>query len=326
METILALLAIAGGSAFLYYGAEYLVKGAVMLARRIGISTVVIGLTFVAFGTSAPEMVISVTSAIQGQADISLGNVIGSNICNVVLILGLCALITPMSCAPGIIRFDMPFMLFASVLFTAVYQLCGGCLPRWSGVLFFTLLVCYLIRSIRQGRKDSQGTEIPEEARQEITGLPAKYPLLFSLLFGALGLIGLVAGAKLFVSGSVSIARMLHVSEAVIALTLVAVGTSLPELATSLVAAWKKENDIAIGNVVGSNIFNILAILGVTPIVSQVHGVGISCIDFAMMLFTSFSLMLILLIGKGKVGRAAGSFLFGTYILYVIWLIRTSGY
>ncbi len=317
MEILLSVLKLAAGIVLLYYGAEYLVRGSVMLARKSGISTLVIGLTFVAFGTSAPELVVSVASALRGQPDISLGNVIGSNICNIALILGLCAVISPMACAKELLKFDVLVMLRATLLFTGVYYLCGG-LNRISGILFLICLILYVIRSIFAGRRDARKEELSAEPEKK------KYILFFAILFCIGGLAGLVFGADLFVDGSVTLARMFHIPEAVIGLTLVAVGTSLPELATSLVAACRHENDIAIGNVVGSNIFNILAILGIAPIIKPIAGNSISPVDFGVMLFVSFALAGILWIGKAKISRKSGIFLFAVYLLYLAWLIRIS--
>ena len=252
MEIFIAVIQILAGSVLLYFGADYLVRGAVMLSKKAGLSSLVIGLTEVAFGTSMPEMVISLNAAVNDKPDISLGNIVGSNICNIGLILGLSALIRPLTGDRSLLKLDIPFLCVISLLLAGVCIFTGG-IERIIGILFLLLLALYLFYCIKNGKNDPE--DLPDEVKEEAKGIVAKH---------------------LLVKGAVTTARMLHVSEAVIGLTLIALGTSLPELATSLVAAIKGESGIAAGNVIGSNIFNILAIMGVTPLVMPVNLSGIA--------------------------------------------------
>lgn len=305
---------IALGVAGLYFGAEFLVRGGANLASKLGLSSLIIGLTLVAYGTSAPELVVSLDSALSGQMDISVGNVVGSNICNIALILGLSSVICPLPVNGGLLRRDVPVMLIVSVLFSAVY-ICFRGIPRWCGAVFCIGIVIYTVMGIRAsmgGTAEKDGEEKPSK----------QMGVLASILFAFAGLGILVAGSKAFVHGSVEIAKLLKVSEAVIGLTLVAVGTSLPELATSVVAAIRKECDIAIGNIVGSNIFNILFIMGSVGVISPFSGgeSGISAVDLAMMIGTAFMLLPMMMTSK-RISRGEGALLLSVYIAYTAWLI-----
>ena len=319
MSIVYALFLLVAGSVLLYYGAEYLVRGAVMLSKKAGISPLVIGLTVVAFGTSMPEMVVSTSAACTGNPDIALGNIVGSNICNIGLILGLSALIKPLTTDRSLIKFDVPFLCLASLVLAGIWYFTGG-VNRITGLVFFAGLIFYIVRSVKVGKQNPESdNDIPDEVKETPKGIVAKYPLTFAIVFCIGGLIALILGGNFFVDGAVRIARMLHVSEAVIGLTLIALGTSLPELATSIVAAIKGESDIAIGNVVGSNIFNILAIMGVTPLIKPFISNDITKIDMAVMLAFVFALVPIMLIGK-KTGRIKGFLLVLGYALYIAWL------
>lgn len=316
MEIFIAIIQILAGTVLLYFGADYLVRGAVMLSKKAGLSSLVIGLTVVAFGTSMPEMVISLNAAVNDKPDISLGNIVGSNICNIGLIMGLSALIRPLTGDRSLLKLDIPFLCVISLLLAGVCIFTGG-IERIIGILFLLLLALYLFYCIKNGKNDPE--DLPDEVKEEAKGIVAKHLLLFAILFVGCGLGALVFGADLFVKGAVTTARMLHVSEAVIGLTLIALGTSLPELATSLVAAIKGESGIAAGNVIGSNIFNILAIMGVTPLVMPVHAQGIDGLDLGIMLAFTFALIPILLIGP-RIGRIKGGVLLLGYIAYMIYL------
>ena len=266
------------GVALLYYGADFLVRGGVSLALKARVSRLVIGLTLAAFATSSPELVVSIDSALRGSADISLGNVVGSNICNVALILGLCALLRPMPFHANLKRFDLPVMMFAMLALTGFYFLSPG-INRWEGAFFFLCILTYTILNViiskkQEAKKAADGkteTEIDPEVAESM-----EKPLGVSLALLAVvgGIVMLVLGAKSFLSAAVAFANAAGISEAVTGLTIVAVGTSLPELATSFVAALKGENDIAIGNIVGSNIFNVFCILGIVPMISPLMGCG----------------------------------------------------
>lgn len=304
-----AILGVAG----LYYGAEFLVKGGVSIARRAGVSPLIIGLTLVAFATSAPELVVSVSAALDGSSDISLGNVVGSNICNIALILGICAWITPMKVQRQILRLDAWVMLGSAVLL-AVFYLCSNGINRIQALVFLLGMIGYVVWSVASSRKEN----IAEEPQKEEKLLPVWKSVLLIVLALAL----LVGGAKAFLASAVFFAVKLGLSEAVIGLTIVAVGTSLPELATSVVAAVRGEDDIAIGNVVGSNIFNILGILGVTPLIAPLKNAALDPVDMGAMVL--FSLLLVPMMRTGwKISRKEGIVLLGGYAAYAAYLLCT---
>jgi len=310
------------GVAALYYGAEFLVRGGVSIARKFHISPLIIGLTLVAFATSAPELVVSVNAAITGNPDISLGNVVGSNICNIALILGLCAAISPLKADRQLFRVDVPVMLLAAVLLVVFYLATHG-IGRIFSAVFLAVFFAYMAWNVRQARRnEKQDPEALREAEEAVAESGGKKGLHWfaAVLLVAIGLGLLVGGAKLFLIGSIFFARLLNVSDAVIGLTVVAVGTSLPELATSIVAAVRGENDIAIGNVVGSNIFNILFILGVAPLIAPLENATLSIVDMGMMLFCSAILLPFLRTGW-RLSRPEGVFLLATYVGYTAWLI-----
>jgi len=314
----LASIYLLAGLALLYFGAEGLVRGSASLALRLGLSPLVVGLTVVAFGTSSPELMVSLRAALAGQGDISVGNVVGSNICNVGLILGLCALITPIATNSQIVHLDIPIMLGITAL--ALALMADGHLGRTEGVIFVAILVAYLVFSIRLARRqpaDTLGAEFGEEVKISKRGLAV------DILMVVGGLVLLVFGARFLVDGAVIIARTFGWTEALIGLTIVAIGTSLPELATSLLAAVKKESDIAVGNIVGSNIFNLVGILGVTAVVHPLQATGISAADLAVM--AGFSLLLWpMAYYQQRITRPEGAFLLAGYLAYVFWLVRSA--
>ena len=314
------------GVALLYYGAEFLVRGGVSLAQKARVSRLVIGLTLAAFATSSPELVVSIDSALRGSPDISLGNVVGSNICNVALILGLCAILHPMPFHENLKRFDLPVMLFSVVALTAFYFLNHG-INRWEGGFFFLCILTYLTLSVviskkqearkaASGAADADSAIDPEiaESMEKSLGVP------LAILAVAGGVVMLVLGAKSFLYSAVAFAKAFGISDAVTGLTIVAVGTSLPELATSFVAALKGENDIAIGNIVGSNIFNVFCILGIVPLISPLAGQSIRGSDFAVMLGVCAALFLFGVFGK-RLNRVQGAILLLTYIAYTAYLV-----
>jgi len=314
------------GVALLYYGAEFLVRGGVSLALKAHISRLVIGLTLAAFATSSPELVVSIVSALHKSADISLGNVIGSNVCNVALILGLCALLRPMPFHANLKRFDLPVMMFAMLSLTGAYYLSHG-INRWEGLFFFLCILAYtslnVIMSKKQEAKkaaDGKGeTNVDPEVAES---MEKPLGMSFALLAVAGGVVMLVAGAEAFRISAVAFAKAAGISDAVTGLTIVAVGTSLPELATSFVAALKGENDIAIGNIVGSNIFNVFCILGIVPLISPLKGENIASSDFAVMLGTSGALFLFGVFGK-RLNRVQGALLLLAYIAYTVYLVAS---
>lgn len=322
MDIVLNILYIALGSAGLYFGAEFLVKGGVSLARRAGVTPLVIGLTLVAFATSAPELVVSVSAALSGNVDISLGNVVGSNICNIALILGLSACIRTLPVQKQLLKFDAPVMVGATLLLTLFYFLSNG-VNRWEGILFFILLLSYVSYNVYAAKKQnsqelsSDNTVSQEKGEEEEEKVLKLFPALLLTLAGLLLLAG---GAELFLVGAKYIAKLFRLSDAVIGLTIVAVGTSLPELATSLVAAAKGETDIAIGNVIGSNIFNILCILGIGPMICPMTGSKLDMVDLGAVLFCTIILLPMMRI-KWKITRGEGAFLVLFYLAYMGYLL-----
>lgn len=321
-----SFLTIAGGVvgiALLYYGAEYLIKGGVSIALKMQVSTLVIGLTLVAFGTSMPEFVVSADAAIKGAqgvagaGDISIGNVVGSNICNIALILGLCAVIRPLPVNKQFLKNEVWWMLGSAILLAVFHYFFQG-LSRWAGAIFLLGIIAFTCLSYRSGRKLEMQKSKEEKAAEIQENAGKILPVGVSLVLVIGGLLALVGGGKLFVNSAVLIAQLMGISEAVIGLTIVAVGTSMPELATSVVAAIKGENDIAIANVVGSNIFNILAILGVAPLIAPIKSAGISMTDMYIML--GVSILLIAFMKPLKINRWMGSIFLVIYTAYTVWL------
>jgi len=308
-----AIFLIIIGVALLYFGAEWLIRGATGIGRQLGMESLLIGLTIVAFGTSAPELVVSIAAALRGSGDIALGNVIGSNICNIGLILAVAALIRPVSVQRQLVKFDMPLVVVLSVIL--LIFMWNGVLARWQAGLFAVGLVSYILLSIRLAKKS--GAAVEGELEEALANAPAKPWLAIVLV--VVGIVVLVGGASLFVDGAVRLATMLNVSEAVIGLTVVAIGTSLPELATSVVAALKKESDIAVGNVVGSNIFNILCILGISGLVTPLRATDVGPSDFGVMI--AFAVVFWVFSAMGfRIGRAKGGVLLAAYAGYLIWI------
>ena len=312
------------GVALLYFGAEYLIRGGVAIAKKLGVSPLLIGLTLVAFGTSAPELVVSIQAALSDSGDIAVGNVVGSNIFNILviaLILGLCAVLKPVVTNTKLFKLDMPLLLGASVLFSIFYFLDGRGLNFWQGAVMFSILIVYLVWSFYQDKK-SGGGELSAAAEEE--GGDGNTPVWLALIMVIGGLAGLVFGARCFVSSAIYFAQAMGVSQAVIGLTIVALGTSLPELATSVVAVIKGERDIAVGNVVGSNIFNILVIMGIAPMVNDLHAPNVNMIDLCVML--ALVPMLWVMMATGKIlSRIEGGILLLIYCGYTVWLFINGG-
>ena len=311
----LTLLQMLGGLAILVVGAEILVRGSVGTALRFGLTPLLIGLTIVAFGTSAPELVVSIQAAYNGSDDIALGNIIGSNISNIALILGIAALIQPLKVQASIIRKDVPILLGVSMLM-ALFLL-DGTISQLEGFIFFVGVIVFTVASIRMAKLET-AAEVKSEFEDVI---PKKqYPLWLNVVMIAAGLGFLILGAKWLVDGAIQIATSIGMSQAVVGLTIVAVGTSLPELATSVMAAFKKEGDIAIGNVVGSNIFNILCILGITAMILPVSQGGITTVDILLMLGLTLFLLPVLRSGY-IVSRIEGGVLLTIYVVYTAYLV-----
>ncbi len=315
------------GVAALYGGAEALVRGSARLARAMGVSAVVVGLTVVAFGTSAPELVVSVLAAVRHQPGVAIGNIVGSNIANIGLILGVSALARPMRVQMRLIRFEIPLMIGASVLLP-VLAIDGG-LGRVDGGVLLLCFAGYLLLMLRAARRESVGAADASptlvDAARSADGdrpSPRRRAVDAVLVVGGIGV--LVLGANLMVSSAVYLARALGISEVVIGLTIVAVGTSLPELATSLVAALRGESDIAVGNIVGSNIFNVLSILGIASLVRPVV-VQSSLFRFELPAMVILALLLPIL-GRARLrlGRIQGAVLLLLYVA-IMWQVVLRG-
>jgi cation:H+ antiporter len=308
---VLADLAlVAAGIVLLYYGGEHLVSGATQLARALGLSALVIGLTVVAFGTSAPELAASVMAAVFRDApEIAMANVVGSNIANIGLILGVAAIIAPLEATAPFLRREVPLMILVSALLIPLVA--EGLLVRWVGALLVALLAAYLWLLFRIG------AEVPLE-RNEADG-PRPAPLSGSLR-ALLGIALLALGARILVDGAISAATDFGVSQRIIGLTLVAIGTSLPELATVIVAAMKREGDLVLGNLVGSNIFNILGILGITLLIRPFDIVFAEVwVDLVVM--TAFAVAIWpLLLFRMRIGTKRGVTLLLAYLAYLLWL------
>lgn len=287
-------------------GADWLTDGAVNIASRFGVSQMVIGLTIVAMGTSMPELCVSMVSALKGTPDLAVGNVVGSNTLNTLLIVGCSALVTPIMVKRSSVRRDIPFAVLASLLML-IFCLDGG-IDRLDAALLFILFAVFMFVTVKYGK--NEGTEAKTTAA----------PLGKAALLLVVGLVCLILGSNLFVDNASFIASTLGVSDAVIGLTIVAGGTSLPELATSMVSAKKGNSDIAIGNVIGSNVFNILMIIGVTGLVKPMHIKGITSLDLIVML-ASMLLLWFFCRTTYKVKRWEGAVLAISYIAYLAWLI-----
>ena len=301
------------GIVLLYFGGEFLVRNSSQLAQSLGITPMVIGLTVVAFGTSSPELAASLTAALQGSPEIALGNVIGSNTANIALILALTATIYPLRTEANFLRREVPIMIGTSALL--LLMLVDGNLRGFEGVILLVLLGVYLWILFRGNEKP----EVQDEFRKEYAQVEARSSWV-AVLGALLGLGLLVGGAQLLVTGATSLARGFGVPELIIGLTLVAVGTSLPELATSIIAALKREPDIALGNIVGSNIFNILAILGVTTL-AQPIAVPYDTVVLDLVVMLGFSILLLPFLVTGlRLGRREGTVFLVLYLVYVAYL------
>ena len=323
--TLMTFVYLIAGLVLLVAGAEVLVRGAAKLAAQFGISPLVIGLTVVAFGTSAPETAVSVQAALNGSGDIAIGNVLGSNIANVLLILGMTALVAPLVVSRQLIRLDVPIMIGASlVTFGLAWD---GELSRIDGALLFTAVVIYTLFLIIGSRRE-KAAEVDDEFAKEF-GLdePAKpHAGLINAGLVIAGLVLLVVGSNFLVEGAVALARALGLSELVIGLTVIAIGTSLPELATSIMAAFRGERDIAVGNIVGSNLFNLLCVLGLASLVSP-QAISVSpnalAFDFPVMIAVAVACLPIFFAGY-SINRWEGALFVAYYVAYTLYLVLTS--
>ena len=302
-------LQIIGGFLLLLGGAEIMVRGAVALARRFGISALVIGMTVVALGTSAPELLVSLNAALSGAPGLAVGNVVGSNIANILLILGAAGLVTPIACAAAGLRRDGAILLAGTLIFSALSF--RGVVDVWSGAVLLIAFSYFLWNSYKGAAAGGTAGEAGD------SGMPPANLLVAVLMFLA-GLAALLAGSELVVRGGVAAARLFGVSDAVIGLTVVALGTSLPELAASVVAAYRGHTDVALGNVVGSNLFNVLGVIGVVAVVTPVT-VEARVVDFDIWIMIGATLLLLpfMMGGLRQIGRAPALAFLIMYIAYI---------
>lgn len=328
------------GLVLLVKGADWLVDGSAGIARKLKISALVIGLTVVAFGTSAPELAVSVTSAIKHSTDIAIGNVVGSNIANILLILGLSALMHKLTLQKSSLVLDFPVLILASLLLIG-FGLWGGTLVWWEGVIFLVVFAVYLAVLIMQAKREQKKlrdsiseyteeetaeNEEPKQSLGEPKGGVAGWISVrrgktwFLILLFVVGLAMVVGGSTLLVNAAKYIAARAGVSERIIGLTVVAIGTSLPELVTSVLAAIKGESDIAVGNVVGSNIFNIFVVAGAASLFYPLAFTRANFIDAAVALGSALLLFAIVLIGKRKIGRIGGALMLACFVAYYVYL------
>ena len=322
----MVFLLFVAGLVLLIIGADAIVRGTSHLASAFGISPLVIGLTVVAFGTSSPEFAVSIKAAVSNQASIAVGNIIGSNIFNVLFILGLSALVIPLTVSQQLVRFDVPLMILLSVLVLILGW--DNKFSRTDGLLLFTGLIIYIWYLIYQSRKES--TEVKEEYAREFgieSHIAAKNPVRnIVLVIGGFAL--LIYGSRWLVDSAVSIAQDLGLSELIIGLTIIAAGTSLPEFVTSVIASIKGERDIAVGNVVGSNIFNIMGVLGLSSLIAPA-GIDVSGevirFDIPIMIAVAFACLPIFFT-DGMISRWEGGLLFGYYLAYTMYLILASAH
>ncbi|HLW30160.1 MAG TPA: calcium/sodium antiporter [Brumimicrobium sp.] len=303
------------GLILLIAGGEFLVKGAVGISVKAKLSRLVIGMTVVSFGTSTPELLVSLQSASEGLPEIAIGNVVGSNIANLALVLGVTVLIFPMPVARNTIRYDWPMMMLASILFYVfAFDLN---IQRWEGLILFLLLLAFITFIIMKSRKSES---LAVEEIPGIEDLTAKISIWKNLMYLLIGLVGLYFGSTWLILGAKSLALEVGLSNHVIGITIVAFGTSVPELATSVVAAYKRETDISVGNLVGSNIFNITAVLGLTSIVKPI-GIEANVLSWDLLWMIGIALLLLpMMVFKKRVGRLSGVILLGLYIGYIISL------
>jgi len=311
MELIFNFLFVGGGLTMLYFGADWLVKGSIAISNKLGVSQLVIGLTVVAFGTSTPELAVSISSAIQGLSDVALGNVVGSNIVNIGVILGVSAVISPIIVSKSVIRKEIPLMIGISFLLFAI--ILDGKIDFIDGVLLVVGIIVFTWYSYRSSKKDADIEKI------SVAQVLQKNTFSKSIIFMIAGLLLLIGGSFLTVDNAVIIGTSFGISELFMGLTVVAIGTSLPELITSIVAARKGHADLAVGNIIGSNIFNIMAILGISSLISGITVSEQVLIDVGIML--AFSLVLIPIMRSGFIiSKKEGIFLVAGYVGYVLFL------
>lgn len=322
MRIFMAVISLVVGFLLLVKGADYFVEGASSIAKRLHIPSVVIGLTIVAFGTSAPELAVSVSAALKGSNDIAIGNVVGSNIFNLLMVVGCSAIIKPLHIQKSMIKKDYPLSIFAALLLGVLsldmilFQAKEMTIGRMDGVILLICFAVFMYMTVREGLRGRE--QLKKEHEEEVANM--SYTIGKSILISFLGLAGIVFGGNLSVDGAKEIARAFGLSEALIGLTIVAFGTSLPELVTSIVAARKGESDIAMGNVIGSNLFNIFFILGTSAVILPMQMSSTYIYDISILVIVSV-FVFIPIVKTKKVGRAMGAAMVCTYIAYTAYLI-----
>ncbi|HEX2935950.1 MAG TPA: calcium/sodium antiporter [Bacteroidales bacterium] len=313
---ILSILLFIVSIGILYLGAEMLVKGASSLALKLGLSALVVGLTVVAFGTSAPELVVSLNAAFTGKGNIAIGNAIGSNIFNTTIILGLAALVKPLLVQRQLLRKDTPIMIGVMIVFAVFFF--DYKIGRLEAATLFLLLIGYTTYQIKQSRKESR--KVVHDFGSSIEPELPKSKLYLDVILVIAGLGALVGGSELMVHHAVIMAKLLGMSDALIGLTIIAAGTSMPELATSVLASFKGKSDIAIGNIIGSSVFNILAIIGLSGVITPIEAPEIHFRDISIMIGMSV-LMFIFLITKRSLSKQEGLVLVAGYVAYILFLL-----
>ena len=312
---MLSVLYIIGGAILVLLGADKLTDGAVAIAERLRVPQIVIGLTIVAIGTSMPEFCVSLVSALKGTPDLSVGNVVGSNIFNSLLIVGVAAVVAPIMIQPMTVRKDIPFALVASALM--MIMCFDGLLSRFDAAVLFLLFLIFMVFTL----KGALAAKVENEKSQNVVEIKTgQMSVGKATLFMVLGLVGLVIGSNVFVDGAVDLAQLFGISEAVIGLTIVAMGTSLPELATTAVSAYKGNSGIAIGNVLGSNVFNVLMVLGITGLISPMQLTGVTMNDLSLMIL-SVILLWLFSFTKLVIQRWEGFMLIAVFVAYMVYLV-----
>ncbi len=308
--TALTAILLLIGLALIIAGAEWLVDGASVIARKAGVSEFVIGLTIVGFGTSCPELVVSLTGAIEGLSDVAIGNVVGSNIFNAMLILGLTAILAPVAVTESNKRRDIPLVLLFTIALV-LFGLYHWDISRIEGIIFLCCFAWYIWYSLKHGHEDASADADDGKS----------ISLFKAVVLCLAGLAGLIFGGRLFVDSAVDIAHGLGISEKVIALTLLACGTSLPELITSIVAAFRHKSQLALGNILGSNVFNILLILGCSSVITPLSFASISVADITALTLSSVLMLLAGYYGKGRIGRGWGVVFCAVWLAYIAYLL-----
>ena len=317
MIYLILIVALAG----IVFGADWLVSGSVSIAKRYKVSEFVIGAAIVGVGTSMPELTVSFIGAIQGNSDVAIGNVVGSNIFNILGILGLTAAFFPIKVDKANMRFEIPYCIFLSVLLTLVaFNFFTGGTPvigRADGIILLALFALFMWYSFHRDKKSAESTDLQEEKQNSSNDI---IPLWKAVLTVIAGLAVLIVSCDIFVDNAVHVAKMLGMSEAVISLTLIACGTSLPELAASIAAAIKRNTQLALGNIIGSNIFNISLILGLSSQVTPLTSTGITLVDYLVMIGATVITMIFGF--TGKIGRASGILMVALFVAYTIYLLN----